>query len=45
MRLRATIGMLATAVVVAAGLAIDFMPRAVEVDVAEVKRAPLAVSV
>jgi HlyD family secretion protein len=45
MRLRAKIGMLATAAVVAAGLAIGFMPRAVPVDVAEVKRAPLAVTV
>ncbi len=45
MRLRATIGVLATAAVVAAGLAIGFMPRAVPVDVAEVKRAPLAVTV
>jgi len=45
MRLRAKIGMLATAAVVAAGLAYGFMPRAVPVDVAEVKRAPLAVTV
>jgi len=45
MRLRAKIGILATAVLVAAGLAIGFMPRAVPVDVAEVKRAPLAVTV
>ncbi|HMM47564.1 MAG TPA: efflux RND transporter periplasmic adaptor subunit [Thiobacillaceae bacterium] len=37
--------MLATAVVVAAGLAIGFMPRAVPVDVAEVTRGPLAVTV
>jgi HlyD family secretion protein len=45
MRLRAKIGMLATAAVVAAGLAIGYMPRAVPVDVAEVRRAPLAVTV
>ncbi|MDT3708316.1 MAG: HlyD family efflux transporter periplasmic adaptor subunit [Thiobacillus sp.] len=45
MRLRATFGMLATAAVVAAGLAIGFMPRAVPVDVAVVKRGPLAVTV
>jgi HlyD family secretion protein len=37
--------MLATAVIVATGLVIGFMPRAVQVDVAEVKRAPLAVTV
>jgi HlyD family secretion protein len=45
MQLRAKIGMLATAVVVAAGLAFGFLPRAVPVDIAEVKRAPLAVTV
>lgn len=45
MRLRAKIGMLATAAVVVAGLVIGFMPRAVPVDVAEVKRGPLAVMV
>jgi len=45
MRLRAKIGILATAVIVAAGLALGFMPRAVPVDVAEVKRGPLAVTV
>lgn len=45
MRLRAKIGMLAIAAVVAAGLVIGFMPRAVPVDVAEVKRGPLAVTV
>ena len=45
MRLRAKIGMLATAALVAAGLVIGFMPRAVPVDVAEVKRAPLTVTV
>jgi len=45
MQIRAKIGMLATAVIVAAGLAFGFMPRAVPVDVAEVTRAPLAVTV
>jgi HlyD family secretion protein len=45
MRLRGKIGMLATAALVAAGLAIGFMPRALPVDVAEVKRAPLMVTV
>jgi HlyD family secretion protein len=45
MRLRAKIGMLTTAALVAAGLVIGFMPRAVPVDVAEVKRAPLTVTV
>jgi len=45
MRLRAKIGMLATAAVVAIGLVIGFMPRAVPVDVAAVKRAPLTVTV
>ncbi|MGA9164858.1 MAG: biotin/lipoyl-binding protein, partial [Thiobacillus sp.] len=45
MRLRAKIGMLAIGVGVAAGLGYGFMPRAVPVDVAEVKRAPLAVTV
>ena len=45
MRLRAKIGMISTAVVVAVGLVIGFMPRAVPVDVAEVKRAPLTVTV
>jgi len=37
--------MLATAALVVVGLAIGFMPRAVPVDVAEVKRAPLTVTV
>ncbi|MGE5319227.1 MAG: efflux RND transporter periplasmic adaptor subunit [Hyphomicrobiaceae bacterium] len=37
--------MTATAALVAVGLAIGFMPRAVPVDVAEVKRAPLTVTV
>jgi len=45
MRLRAKIGMLATAVAVAAGLVYGFMPRAVPVDVAEVTRGPLTVTV
>jgi len=45
MRLRAKIGMLAIGVLVAAGLVYGFMPRAVPVDVAEVKSAPLAVTV
>ena len=45
MRLRAKIGILATVAVVAVGLVIGFMPHAVPVDVAEVKRAPLTVTV
>ncbi|MHB1188844.1 efflux RND transporter periplasmic adaptor subunit [Thiobacillus sp.] len=45
MRLRAKIGMLAIGVGVAAGLAYGFMPRAVPVDLAEVTRGPLAVTV
>jgi HlyD family secretion protein len=45
MRLRAKIGLLATAAVVVVGLVIGFMPRAVPVDIAEVKRAPLTVTV
>lgn len=45
MRLRAKIGMLVTAAAVAAGLALGFMPRPVPVDIAEVTRAPLAVTV
>ena len=45
MRLRAKIGMLAIAVLVAAGLVYGFMPRAVPVDLAEVTRAPLTVTV
>ncbi|OJZ17194.1 MAG: efflux transporter periplasmic adaptor subunit [Thiobacillus sp. 65-29] len=45
MNLRARIGILATVAVVAAGLAYGFMPRAVPVDVAEVRRAPLVVTV
>ncbi len=45
MNLRARIGILATVAVVAAGLAYGFMPRAVPIDVVEVKRAPLVVTV
>ncbi len=45
MRLRAKIGILASAALVVAGLVYGFMPRAVQVDIAEVKRAPLAVTV
>jgi len=45
MRLRAKIGILATAVIVAVGLTLGFLPRAVPVDLAEVKRAPLTVTV
>jgi HlyD family secretion protein len=45
MRLRAKIGMLAIGVGVAAGLGYGFLPRAVPVDVAVVKRAPLTVTV
>ncbi|TXH77155.1 MAG: efflux RND transporter periplasmic adaptor subunit [Thiobacillus sp.] len=45
MRLRAKIGLFATATVVAVGLVIGFMPRAVPVDIADVKRAPLTVTV
>jgi len=45
MQLRAKIGMLAIGVLVAAGLAYGFMPRAVPVDLAEVTRAPLTVTV
>ena len=45
MQLRAKIGMLATAALVAAGLVYGFMPRPVAVDIGEVKRAPLMVTV
>lgn len=45
MNLRGKIGILAVAIGVAGGLAYGFMPRAVPVDVAEVTRAPLAVTV
>ena len=45
MQLRAKIGMLATVALVAAGLAFGFMTRALPVDMAEVKRAPLTVTV
>lgn len=45
MQLRAKLGMLAIAAVVAAGLAVGFMPRAQPIDIAEATRAPLAVTV
>jgi HlyD family secretion protein len=45
MQLRAKIGMLATAILVAGALVLALMPRAVPVDIAEVKRAPLMVTV
>ncbi len=45
MQLRAKIGLMATAVLVAAGLVYGFMPRALPVDIVEVKRAPLTVTV
>lgn len=45
MQLRAKIGMLATAVLVGAGLVYGFMPRALPVDIAEVARGPLTVTV
>ncbi|MHB9157038.1 MAG: HlyD family efflux transporter periplasmic adaptor subunit, partial [Thiobacillus sp.] len=45
MQLRAKIGMLAIGVLVAAGLVYGFMPRAQPIDLAEVKRAPLVVTV
>jgi HlyD family secretion protein len=45
MQLRAKIGMLATIALVGAGLVYGFMPRAVPVDIAEVKTAPLTVTV
>lgn len=45
MQLSAKIGILATAAIVAAGLAFGLMPRAQRVDMAEVKRAPLVVTV
>jgi len=45
MQLRVKIGILATAAIVAAGLALGLMPRAQRVDMAEVKRAPLVVTV
>jgi hypothetical protein len=44
MQLRAKIGIIATAAIVAAGLALGLMPRAQRVDIAEVKRAPLVVT-
>lgn len=45
MQLRAKIGLLVTVVLVAGGLVVGFMPRALPVDVAEVKRALLTVTV
>jgi HlyD family secretion protein len=45
MNRRAKTGILATALVVATGIAYGFLSRAVPVDVAEVKRAPLTVTV
>ena len=45
MQLRGKIGILALAIAVTAGLAFGFLPRPAQVDVAEVKRAPLAVTV
>lgn len=45
MLLRGKLGILLTAAVVAAGLVWGFLPRALPVDVAEVKRAPLEVTV
>ncbi len=45
MQLRGKIGILLTAAVVVAGLVWGFLPRALPVDVAEVKRAPLEVTV
>jgi HlyD family secretion protein len=45
MQLRAKIGMLTTAALVAGALVLALMPRAVPVDIAEVKRGPLMVTV
>ena len=45
MRLRAKIGMAVTAALVLGGIALGFAPRAVPVDLAEVRRGPLAVTV
>lgn len=45
MRRRPKLGMLITAVLIAGGLVYGFMPRAQPVDLSEVKRAPLAVTV
>lgn len=45
MRLRAKIGILATVVLVGAGIAYGFMVRAIPVDLAEAKRARLTVTV
>lgn len=45
MQTRAKIGMLVTALILAAGIVLGLMTRAVPVDLAEVKRAPLVVTV
>ncbi|MEW5968017.1 MAG: efflux RND transporter periplasmic adaptor subunit [Pseudomonadota bacterium] len=45
MHIRGKIGILVTVALVAAGLVYGFLPRAVPVDVAEVRRGPLAVTV
>ncbi len=45
MQLRPKIGMLVAALLIAGGLVYGFMPRAQPVDISEVKRAPLAVTV
>lgn len=45
MRLRAKIGMAVTAALVLGGIALGFAPRAVPVDLVEVRRGPLAVTV
>ena len=45
MQVRAKIGILVTVALVAAGLVYGFLPRAVPVDVAEVTRGPLVVTV
>ena len=45
MRLRAKIGMFAAALLVVLGLVVGFLPRAPLVDVVEVQRAPMAVTV
>ncbi len=45
MRLRAKIGLFAAASLVVLGLVVGFLPRAPLVDVAEVQRAPMAVTV
>ena len=45
MRTGAKIGILATAVILVGGIALGLMPRAVTVDIAEVSRGPLVVTV